>query len=290
MVQNLSQAIQKKAVLKKYRNMNSACSLYTLVNQNPEPFLSSDEGSSDYESAEKRQRRDKLLKKVSCPLKYEVQTKVIKEKSKSNKNITVKRPFIKLVKVATNFQNPWERTAKIGPDGTFKFKQGLERLLLTKKEQKNFTEAVRINTRLKEFRTKAIYDKDGAARKLTSTLSMQDFKDYVKINSCEGIPEIIIVAIALIYGHRILTFFLKEVLQSPEVCQVEEWPKIMAQDPKYYLLCHKQIKIEGENLLQDQTQLVPRTVIRSDVNLPVVMSTFRTNALQHANFFHFFMN
>lgn len=42
--------------------------------------------------------------------------------------------------------------------------------------------------------------------------------------------------------------------------------------------------------MQDQTELVPRTVIRRDVSLPVVMSTFRTNALQHANFFHFFMN
>ena len=62
-----------------------------------------------------------------------------------------------------NFKNPWERTASIAPDGSFKFKQGLERLLLSKSEQDNFMETVRINTRLKEFRSKAHYDKEGAA-------------------------------------------------------------------------------------------------------------------------------
>lgn len=58
--------------------------------------------------------------------------------------------------------NPWERTATIGPDGNFKFKQGLERLLLTKQEQAAFIETVRINTRLKEFRDKANYDAEAA--------------------------------------------------------------------------------------------------------------------------------
>ena len=61
----------------------------------------------------------------------------------------VKRPFLKLIKIPTNFQNPWERTATIGTDGNFKFKKGLESLMLTKQEQKNFIETVRINTKLK---------------------------------------------------------------------------------------------------------------------------------------------
>jgi len=35
--------------------------------------MKSDEGSSEDEGIEKRQARDNLLKKVSCPLKFKIQ-------------------------------------------------------------------------------------------------------------------------------------------------------------------------------------------------------------------------
>ena len=34
-IENISEAIQAKAVLKNFRNMHSACSRYSLINQNP---------------------------------------------------------------------------------------------------------------------------------------------------------------------------------------------------------------------------------------------------------------
>ena len=86
--------------MKKYRNLNSCCSLYTLVNNNPEPFIKSDMSSSEDEGAEKTQARDKLLKKISCPLKFKIKQTVIREKR--NKNV-VPRPFLKLIPIPTNF-------------------------------------------------------------------------------------------------------------------------------------------------------------------------------------------
>ena len=75
MQEDLSQAIQNKAVIKQYRKVNSACSLYDLVNKNPEPFMNSDKGTSEDEDADQRQNREKLLKKVSCPLRLKVKWK-----------------------------------------------------------------------------------------------------------------------------------------------------------------------------------------------------------------------
>ena len=46
------------------------------------------------------------------------------------------------------------------------------KMLNNKKEQKSFIETVRINTRLKKFRTKAYYDKEGASQKLVAKLSL----------------------------------------------------------------------------------------------------------------------
>ena len=135
--------------------------------------MQADLSSSEDEGADNKQARDHLLKKVSCPLNLKIDKKVYLEKSKAfNKNKLVKKQFLKVIKLPTNFQNPWEKTASIAPDGTFKFKQGLEKLLLTKKEQKSFIETVRINTRLKKFRTKAYYDKEGASQKLVAKLSL----------------------------------------------------------------------------------------------------------------------
>ena len=45
--------------------------------------MKSEMDSSEDEDAETRQARDKLLKKVSCPLKFKIQQKVYREKSKS---------------------------------------------------------------------------------------------------------------------------------------------------------------------------------------------------------------
>ena len=64
---------------------------------------------------------------------------------------------------------------------------------------------------------------------------------------------------------------------------MEEWPKQMPEDPAYFLFCHKQVR-KDQN--EGNPMLIPRTVIRKDLNAPIVMSTFRVNALQHAIFFH----
>lgn len=98
------------------------------------------------------------------------------------------------------------------------------------------------------------------------------------------------MAVYLLYGHKVLSFYLEEVLKSTEVCQLEDWPKVMAKDPNYYIFCHKQVSKETIFKEIEEGGMVPRTVIRRDLSLPVVMSTFRTNALQHAMFFHHFMN
>ena len=73
----LSETIQKKAVLKKYRETNSACSLYSLVDQNPEHFIVRQneigEKEETKEQAEQRASVERLLEKVSCPLHIKVE-------------------------------------------------------------------------------------------------------------------------------------------------------------------------------------------------------------------------
>ena len=86
-------------------------------------------------------------------------------------------------------------------------------------------ETVRINTRLKEFRSQAHYDKDGAAQKLWKCLNIFDFKENALFDTIENIPEIILMAVYLIYGHKILTFYLEQILKSRQVFKIEEWPK-----------------------------------------------------------------
>lgn len=116
--------------------------------------MSDDDDSSQDESFTKTHTRERILSKVSCPLNYKVETKIYKEQSKGlgGKNVTIKKPFIRLIKIPDNFNNPWKRSAEVQPDGRLKVKQGIEKLLLNKIKQKSFMETVRINAKLKVFR------------------------------------------------------------------------------------------------------------------------------------------
>ena len=60
--------------------------------------------------------------------------------------------------------------------------------------------------------------------------------------------------------------------------KIEEWPKVMEKDENYYIFCHKQVNRENLNV-NEKKLMAPRTVIRRDLSMPIVMSTFRTNAL-----------
>jgi len=64
----------------------------------------------------------------------------------------LKKVIPKIVEVKRKLVNPWEKTAKVMPDGSIKIKDGLEKLLLTKKDRIEFTKKVRINTRLQSFK------------------------------------------------------------------------------------------------------------------------------------------
>ena len=70
--------------------------------------------------------------------------------------------------------------------------------------------------------------------------------------------------------------------------RIENWPKPMPGDDDYYIFCHKQVRKEGE-LFVPADFLVPRTVIRRSLALPMVVSTFRRSIIQHINFFHDFL-
>ena len=134
-VTNISEAIQAKAVLKTFRNLHSACSRYHLINKNPQPFEPDEEvESSEDEGADRRQQREILMGKVSCPIKYKIVQKVYREKSEARKSTVLKRPFLQLIKQKTKVENPWEKEAYLMPDGSIKSKAGLEKLVLTKKE------------------------------------------------------------------------------------------------------------------------------------------------------------
>ena len=113
---------------------------------------------------------------VSCPIKFKIIQRVYREKSQAkNKQAIVKRPILKLVKQKTKIENPWEKDAHLLPDGSIKCKAGLERLVLTKKEQENFLRKVRINVKLKAFREKAYYDLEGRKEQLEMYLHLNDF-------------------------------------------------------------------------------------------------------------------
>ena len=97
-----------------------------------------------------------------------------------------------------------------------------------------------------------------------------------------------IVAVYLIYGHEILDLYLRKILMIGDHVRIEQWPKPMPGDDDYYIFCHKQVRKEGE-LFVPADFLVPRTVIRRSLALPMVVSTFRRSIIQHINFFHDFL-
>lgn len=103
-----------------------------------------------------------------------------------------------------------------------------------------------------------------------------------------GVPDIVIVAVYLIYGHEILDLYLQKILMIGDHVRIENWPKPMPGDDDYYIFCHKQVRKEGE-LFVPADFLVPRTVIRRSLALPMVVSTFRRSIIQHINFFHDFL-
>ena len=184
---NLAEAIQAKAVLHSFRNLHSACSRYNLINKNPQPFEpDATENSSEDEGAERRLQRETLMDKVSCPVKFKIIQKVFREKSEARKESILKRPILKLVKQKTKVEDPWEKEATLMPDGSIKCKSGLEKLVLTKKEQENYNRKVRINTKLKTFRQKAYYDLEGRKEKLQKYLLLNDFLDYAKFPDEDG--------------------------------------------------------------------------------------------------------
>ena len=105
--------------MKKYRETNSACTLYHLVDRNAEHFIPKDQSSSNKRSqGEKLADRDLLLQKLSCPLNIKIEKKVY-EQEREGKNLhgmgdnKVKKTFLKLTKLQKNFKNPWDRTASI---------------------------------------------------------------------------------------------------------------------------------------------------------------------------------
>ena len=118
-------------------------------------------------------------------------------------------------------------------------------------------------------------------------LKLDSFLKHANYTTSEGIPEIIIMSAYLLVGNEILDFYFEKLLMSESICKIEEWPKEMPQDPSYFLFCHKQIR---KDLNEDNPKLMPKTVIRRDLQVPIVMSIFRTNALQHAVFFHNYLN
>ena len=74
---------------------------------------------------------------------------------------------------------------------------------------------------------------------MLTSLSLSEFKANAFYESNEGIPDIIIVAVYLVYGHNVLTHYLEKILGTHEVCKIEEWPKIMDGDKDYFDFCHK---------------------------------------------------
>ena len=103
-----------------------------------------------------------------------------------------------------------------------------------------------------------------------------------------GVPDIIIVAVYLIYGHSVLDLYLRKILMIGDHVRIEQWPKPMEGDDDYYIFCHKQVKKEGDLFIPSDF-LVPRTVIRRSLALPIVVSTFRKGAIHHVTFFHDFL-
>ena len=57
---------------------------------------------------------------------------------------------------------------------------------------------------------------------------------------------------------------------------------------EYIQFGHRQVKKTDTHLISKE-MLVPHTVIRRNLDLPIIMGQFRINALKHANFFHKFL-
>ena len=132
---------------------------------------------SEEEDSKRRLEREKLLQKVSCPLHIKVEKKVFEEEQErygKKTNKMIKRGVITLTKLPNNFKNPWERTAQIQPDGTFKVKQGIERLLLSNEDQQKFIDAVRVNAKFKNFRDKALQMGKEVTIKLEGEATLED--------------------------------------------------------------------------------------------------------------------
>ena len=75
-------------------------------------------------------------------------------------------------------------------------------------------------------------------------------------------------------------------MMSNSTCLIEKWPKDL--NDSFYLYIHKLIP-KNDNTVVDEDQLYPRIVIRRNLELPMVMSIFRRNAMQHVRFFHDFL-
>lgn len=137
---------------------------------------------------------------MTCPLKFKFVTKVFHERSEGlDKNRKLARQFLRLVEVDKKVDNPWEKTAHIQADGTVKIDQGVEKLLLSKKQKEKFLQTVRVNAKLKDFRKKAYYDIDSKLKKLEVYLTFDDFKKNCRFRHQRGIPDIIMVTVALLY-------------------------------------------------------------------------------------------
>ena len=119
------------------------------------------------------------------------------------------------------------------------------------------------------------------------SLNFDDFKKNCRFRHQRGIPDILVVAVVLLFDQQVLDFYIKHVLMMfNSTCLIEKWPKDL--NDSFYLYIHKLIP-KNDNTFVDQDQLYHRIVIRRNLELPMVMSIFRRNAMQHVRFFHDFL-
>ena len=84
--------------------------------------------------------------------------------------------------------------------------------MLSKKQKEKFMQTVRVNAKLKDFREKAYYDIDSKLKKLEVYLSFENFKKNCKFKHQRGIPDIIMVTVALLFDQAILDYYIRHVL------------------------------------------------------------------------------
>ena len=78
-------------------------------------------------------------------------------------------------------------------------------------------------------------------------LLFEDFKKNCKFKHQRGIPDIIMVTVALLFDQAVLDYYIRHVLMLfNQTCLIEKWPKDL--NDEFYLHIHKLIpKGSGNN-------------------------------------------